>query len=89
MKLIKQRYTTIFCWNNVWRYKNSNKRSKVEEHPVQYDEQFIINTDIGLYPDPLIPPGKTQLNNDIYGVLSNNETKSNNSHVSTRQKYDP
>lgn len=59
------------------------------EYPIQEDDKFVVNTDNGLQPAPLIPPDEAQSQDNTYQILSNDETKSNNSYVSAQQKYDP
>ena len=59
------------------------------EHPIQQDDVFVIDTDDDLQPVLLIPPGDEELNNNNNLVPINDEIKSHNSHGSAQQKYDP
>ena len=66
--------------------KEKNKEGK--EHPIQQDDKVVIDTDDGLQPVLLIPPGDEELNNNNL-VPINDQIKSHNSHGSAQQKYDP
>ena len=55
--------------------KEKNKEGK--EHPIQQDDKFVLDTDDGLQPALLIPPGDEELNNNTHQIFSNEKTKSN------------
>ena len=47
--------------------KEKNKEGK--EHPIQQDDKFVIDTDDGLQPALLIPPGDEELNNNNHQIF--------------------